>query len=82
MTKDELTAVRMVIRHEIAVALRDHLSSFAKACMGPVCEALGEVLENQKEISRGQLLVEKHLASDSLNDETDSDGEGWRESLR
>jgi hypothetical protein len=74
MTKDEIETVRAIVRMETNAAIKQHLSAMVTACIAPLMEAVGQIQENQCEISRGQLLVEKSLLPPDH-------GEPWRESL-
>ena len=76
MTNDDIETIRGLIRLEIEAVIRQHAYSFTQACVAPLMEAVGQVLENQKLIADGQQLVEKHLAG-----QVPDDDEPWRRSL-
>jgi hypothetical protein len=76
MTKDEIETVRAIVRMECDAAFKQHLSAMVSGCIAPLAEAIAQVQENQNEITRGQLLVEKMLVS-----QLPPDDEDWRESL-
>jgi hypothetical protein len=71
LTLDDQQAVREIVSETI----RSELQCLTFAVLRPITEQLALILENQRHIAQGQMLVEKHLA------DCDDDNEPWRESL-
>ena len=78
MTENQL---RMIVREECQTVIQQQLCNFGLATILPVMETLEQVLRSQKLLNDGQTYVEKAML-DRMPDDTDNDGEAWRESLR
>ncbi len=72
LSEDNRRIIRNIVRHEVENVVRSHLVSLTDAVLAPMADMLAEILRNQKLISDGQTLVEKHLASQLPDDDEPS----------